>query len=90
MNTEDLHVALKQSFSPDASLRIPAETLIKSLKHVGGASIMLLQIAAEKQVSEKEKRNRNMTLYIYSLNHLFVYGNQYTILVFINKSLDLV
>lgn len=50
MNTEDLHVALKQSFSPDASLRIPAETLIKSLKHVDGASIMLLQIAAEKQV----------------------------------------
>ena len=50
MNTEDLHVALQQSFSPDANLRDPAEKLIKGLKYVGGASLMLVQIAAEKQV----------------------------------------
>ncbi len=51
MNTEDLHVALQQSFSPDANLRDPAEKLIKGLKYVGGASLMLVQIAAEKQVN---------------------------------------
>ena len=50
MNTEDLHVALQQSFSPDANLRDPAEKMIKSLKYVDGATSMLLQIAAEKKV----------------------------------------
>ena len=51
MNTETLHVALQQSFSPDASLRDPAEATIKNLKNVPGASSMLLQVASEKQVS---------------------------------------
>ncbi len=50
MNTEDLHVALQQSFSPDANLRNPAEKAIKDLKHIDGATAMLLQITAEKQV----------------------------------------
>jgi hypothetical protein len=50
MNTENLHVALQQSFSPDINQRGPAEKLIKELKHVQGAPSMLLQIASEKQV----------------------------------------
>ena len=50
MNTEDLHVALQQSFSPDANLRNPAEEVIKGLKNIDGATAMLLQITAEKQV----------------------------------------
>jgi hypothetical protein len=50
MNTENLHLALQQSFSPDPNLRLPAEKIIKELKHVDGASSMLLQITAEKQV----------------------------------------
>jgi hypothetical protein len=51
MDVEKLHVVLQQSFSPDASLRGPAEETIRNLKHVNGATIMLLQVAAEKQVS---------------------------------------
>eukprot|EP00979_Chaetoceros_neogracilis_P016432 scaffold8025_cov188-Chaetoceros_neogracile.AAC.2 len=50
MNTELLHVALQQSFCPDANLRVPAERTIKNLKHIPGASKMLLEIASEKQV----------------------------------------
>jgi len=50
MDTEQLHVALQHSFSPDASIRSPAEATIKNLKHVKGAVTMLLQVAAEKQV----------------------------------------
>ena len=51
MDVEKLHVVLQQSFSPDAGLRGPAEETIRNLKHVKGATIMLLQVAAEKQVS---------------------------------------
>ena len=51
MDTEALHVALQQSFSPDANLRDPAEKAIKSLKNVKGATVMLLQVVAEKQVT---------------------------------------
>jgi len=58
MNTEDLHIALTQSFNPDSNVRLPAEELIKSLKYVDGSSLMLLQIAAEKQV------NNNIIIYI--------------------------
>lgn len=47
---EQLHVVLQQSFSPDASLRGPAEETIRNLKHVPGATQLLLQIASEKQV----------------------------------------
>ncbi len=50
---EELHVALQQSFSPDASVRDPAEAAIKNLKNVPGATQMLLHITEEKQVSEK-------------------------------------
>jgi hypothetical protein len=48
---EALHVALQQSFSPDASIRDPAEARIKHLKFVPGATQMLLHITEEKQVS---------------------------------------
>eukprot|EP00584_Thalassiosira_punctigera_P008909 CAMPEP_0172545150 /NCGR_PEP_ID=MMETSP1067-20121228/15144_1 /TAXON_ID=265564 ORGANISM="Thalassiosira punctigera, Strain Tpunct2005C2" /NCGR_SAMPLE_ID=MMETSP1067 /ASSEMBLY_ACC=CAM_ASM_000444 /LENGTH=1077 /DNA_ID=CAMNT_0013331839 /DNA_START=115 /DNA_END=3348 /DNA_ORIENTATION=+ len=47
---EALHVALQQSFSPDASVRDPAEASIKQLKFVPGATQMLLHITEEKQV----------------------------------------
>ena len=50
MDTEALHVALQQSFSPDASLRDPAEKAIKNLKNVKGSTASLLRVAAEKQV----------------------------------------
>ena len=50
MDVEKLHVVLQQSFSPDANLRGPAEETIRNLKHVPGATTMLLQVAAEKQV----------------------------------------
>ena len=48
---EALHVALQQSFSPDASVRDPAEAAIKNLKNIPGATQMLLHITEEKQVS---------------------------------------
>lgn len=47
---EALHVALQQSFSPDASVRVPAEASIKHLKFVPGATQMLIHITEEKQV----------------------------------------
>lgn len=47
---EALHVALQQSFSPDSSVRDPAEASIKHLKFVPGATQMLLHITEEKQV----------------------------------------
>ncbi|KAG7344305.1 Importin-beta N-terminal domain containing protein [Nitzschia inconspicua] len=50
MDVEKLHVVLQQSFSPDVNLRGPAEETIRNLKHIKGATIMLLQVAAEKQV----------------------------------------
>jgi hypothetical protein len=50
MNTEDLHIALQQSFSADGNIRKPAEEIIKNLKNIPGASQMLLEIASEKQV----------------------------------------
>jgi hypothetical protein len=50
MDVETLHVTLQQSFSPDASLRDPAEERIRNLKHVKGATVMLLLVVSEKQV----------------------------------------
>ena len=50
MDVEALHVTLQQSFSPDASLRSPAEERIRNLKHVKGSTVMLLQVASETQV----------------------------------------
>ena len=52
---EALHVALQQSFSPDASVRDPAEAAIKNLKNVPGATQMLLHITEEKQVSSNDR-----------------------------------
>ena len=51
MDVETLHVVLQQSFSPDANLRVPAEATIRNLKHIKGTTVLLLQVAAEKQVS---------------------------------------
>lgn len=59
MNTEALHVVLQQSFSPDAALRDPAERTIANLKNVKGASVMLLQVAAEKQVLDTSRLLRS-------------------------------
>ena len=50
MDTQALHVALQASFSADAAIRAPAEHTIKNLKHVPGSTVMLLQVAAERQV----------------------------------------
>jgi len=52
MDVEQLHVVLQQSFSPDVGLRGPAEETIRNLKQITGATGLLLQIAAEKQVSQ--------------------------------------
>lgn len=52
---EALHVALQQSFSPDTSVRDPAEAAIKNLKNVPGATQMLLHITEEKQVSSDDR-----------------------------------
>jgi hypothetical protein len=51
MDVEQLHVILQQSFSADASIRKPAEEQIKNLKNLSGSVVLLLQVAAEKQVS---------------------------------------
>lgn len=51
MDVERLHVVLQQSFSPDANLRVPAEETVRNLKHLKGATVLLLQVAAETQVS---------------------------------------
>ena len=51
MDVEQLHVVLQQSFSPDSNLRVPAEATIRNLKHIKGSTVLLLQVAAEKQVS---------------------------------------
>jgi hypothetical protein len=57
MDVEQLHVVLQQSFSPDANLRVPAEENIRNLKHIKGATTLLLQVAAEKQVSVRSVRS---------------------------------
>ena len=51
MDVEQLHVVLQQSFSPDATLRHPAEETIRNLKNIPGSVQLLLQVVAEKQVS---------------------------------------
>ena len=51
MDVEQLHVVLQHSFSPDSNLRVPAEAAIRNLKNVKGSTVLLLQVAAEKQVS---------------------------------------
>ena len=73
MDVEALHLTLQQSFSPDAGLRDPAEATIRNLKHVKGATVMLLRVSAEKQVrmTSHAKRhflgpvlNRGLVLYL--------------------------
>jgi importin-7 len=51
MDVEQLHIVLQQSFSPEAIVRKPAEEFIRNLKHIPGAVVSLLQVAAEKQVN---------------------------------------
>jgi hypothetical protein len=53
MDVEQLHIVLQQSFSADAALRKPAEETIRNLKNLPAAVQLLLQVAAEKQVSAK-------------------------------------
>lgn len=50
MDAEQLHVVLQQSFSADATVRKPAEDTIRNLKNLSGSVVLLLQVAAEKQV----------------------------------------
>ena len=50
MDVEQLHVVLQQSFSADAATRKPAEETVRNLKNLPGAVVLLLQVAAEKQV----------------------------------------
>jgi hypothetical protein len=57
MNVETLHIVLQQSFSADAAVRNPAEQTIKNLKNLPGAVQLLLQVAAEKQVSVLKHSN---------------------------------
>lgn len=54
LDVESLHRALQQSFSPDDSLRRPAEELIKELKFIHGSCLMLIRVATESQVGECE------------------------------------
>ena len=61
MDVEQLHVVLQQSFSPDSTLRVPAEETIRNLKHIKGATTLLLQVAAEKQVSTRRARTPEHT-----------------------------
>ena len=51
LDVESLHRALQQSFSPEDSLRRPAEELIKELKYVQNSCLMLMRVATESQVS---------------------------------------
>ena len=70
MNTENLHISLQQSFSADANLRLPAEQIIKNLKHVSGSTKMLLEIATEKQVNIRflvSNVSRVPSMYIFSV-----------------------
>jgi hypothetical protein len=50
MDVEQLHIVLQQSFSADATVRKPSEDFIRNLKHIPGAVVSLLQVAAEHQV----------------------------------------
>ena len=50
MDVEQLHVILQQSFASEASIRQPAEEIIRHLKHIPGATVLLLQVVSEKQV----------------------------------------
>ena len=53
MDVEQLHLILQQSFASEANIRKPAEDIIRHLKHVPGATVLLLQVVSEKQVRGK-------------------------------------
>lgn len=61
-DVEQLHVVLQQSFSPDSKLRDPAEQAIRNLKHVKGSTVLLLQVAAEKQVQFEVRQAASIQL----------------------------
>ena len=50
MDVEQLHIILQQSFASEANLRKPAEEMIRHLKHIPGATVLLLQVVSEQQV----------------------------------------
>lgn len=50
MDVEQLHLVLQQSFSAEAAIRKPAEEAVRNLKNLPGSVVLLLQVAAEKQV----------------------------------------
>ena len=50
MDVVQLHAVLQQSFSADAAIRKPAEEIIRNLKNISGSLVLLLQVAAERQV----------------------------------------
>jgi hypothetical protein len=50
MDVEQLHIILQQSFASEANVRQPAEEIIRHLKHIPGATVLLLQVVSEKQV----------------------------------------
>ena len=53
LDVEQLHVILQQSFASEANMRQPAEEIIRHLKHIPGATVLLLQVVSEKQVRVK-------------------------------------
>mmetsp|Transcript_2586 Transcript_2586/g.5551 ORF Transcript_2586/g.5551 Transcript_2586/m.5551 type:complete len:1070 (-) Transcript_2586:974-4183(-) len=59
---EALHVALQQSFSPDSSVRDPAEASIKHLKFIPGATQMLLAITGEQLVQYEVRQAASIQL----------------------------
>jgi hypothetical protein len=63
MDVEQLHIVLQQSFSADAAVRNPAELIIKNLKNLPGAVVLLLQVAAEKQVRKSNRYSSTVIKY---------------------------
>jgi len=62
LDVEQLHVVLQQSFSPDSNLRVPAEATIRNLKHIKGSTVLLLQVAGEKQVQFEVRQAASIQL----------------------------
>ena len=69
MDVEQLHVVLQQSFSPDNAIRKPAEDTIRNLKNLPGSVVLLLQVAAEKQVRASSFLNTHIHAYIHACMH---------------------
>ena len=58
MDVEKLHLVLQQSFAAEATIRQPAEEIIRNLRNVPGSIQLLLQVAAEHQVRNKKYEKR--------------------------------